>query len=419
MASPAEIAQLLPDTLPADFSEWDSEDSQPARPMHASALESTHGIGVVPRQSVQKSAPPVAPEAAAVAALQEMRGGGSSKPATIYVDDDGFFRQLKNVNALMDKLPNVHAPMDEVAEEVKETRSSALLEAELMRAAGRPYSGLFESESVEVEEPKPKAESKLRNLFLVGAGTAVVFFGFHMIQARMMTRHAVAPHPAAAVTQPAASAPKAAPANAAPQSAQPAPASTPQAPTIRLSTLDTPQASNSRPVPVASKATPPPVQSQMMHDQLTAPTLIPQNIKKEGVAEPPLASDFNAAGVEGEGSNASIGNVFNGHSRPTVTTVPLKPVSISAGVAVGLLIKKTEPTYPPIAKSARVAGTVVVQATISKSGAVTNLHVVSGPAMLRQSALEAVRTWRYRPYKLNNDPVDVDTTVNVIFSLGS
>ena len=84
-----------------------------------------------------------------------------------------------------------------------------------------------------------------------------------------------------------------------------------------------------------------------------------------------------------------------------------------------MLIKKTEPTYPPIAKSARVAGTVVVQATISKSGAVTNLHVVSGPAMLRQSALEAVRTWRYRPYKLNNDPVDVDTTVNVIFSLGS
>jgi protein TonB len=84
-----------------------------------------------------------------------------------------------------------------------------------------------------------------------------------------------------------------------------------------------------------------------------------------------------------------------------------------------LLIKKTEPIYPPIAKSARVSGTVVLQATISKSGAVTNLHIVSGPSMLRQAAVDAVRTWRYRPYKLNNDPIDVDTTVNVVFTLGS
>jgi hypothetical protein len=267
-----------------------------------------------------------------------MRKGSSSKPATIYVDDDGFFRQMKNVNALVDRLPSVPAPMDTVAEEVKEMRSSASLEAELMRAAGRPYSGLFESESVAAEEPKPKIESKMRNLFLVGAGTAVVFFGIHMIQTRMTAPHAAAPHPAATVAQPASNAPKSPTSNAAPQSSQPAPASTPQAPTIRLSTLDTPQAPVPRQVPVASKAAPPAVQSQMMHDQLTAPNLIPQNIKQQGIAEPPPASDFNAAGVEGEGSNGSIGNVFNGHSRPTVTTVPIKPVSISAGVAVGLLI---------------------------------------------------------------------------------
>ncbi len=417
MASPAEIAQLLPDTLPADFSEWDSEDTPAARPMHLTGLETAHGIGVVPRQPSQQPDPQIAPEAAAVAALQEMRKGNSSKPATIYVDDDGFFRQLKNVNALVDQLPSVDAPIDTEPEEVNETRSSASLEAELMRAAGRPYSGLFESESVAVEEPQPKVEKKMRNLFLVGAGTAVVFFGFHMLQTRTTAKPAAAPHPAA-VTQPAANAPKPAASNAAPHSAQPAPVNTPQAPAIRLSTLDTPQPASPRTVQVAAKATPPPVQSQMMHDQLTAPTMIPQNIRKEAVAEPP-SSDLNAAGVEGDASNGSMGNVFNGHARPTVTTVPIKPVSISAGVAVGLLIKKTEPIYPPIAKSARVSGTVVLQATISKSGAVTNLHVVSGPAMLRQAAAEAVRTWRYRPYKLNNDPVDVDTTVNVIFSLGS
>jgi protein TonB len=93
-------------------------------------------------------------------------------------------------------------------------------------------------------------------------------------------------------------------------------------------------------------------------------------------------------------------------------------VNISAGVAVGLLIQKTTPLYPSIAKTARVAGTVVLQATISKTGSIQNLHVVSGPEMLRGAAMDAVRTWRYKPYKLNNEPVDVDTTVNVVFALG-
>ena len=83
-----------------------------------------------------------------------------------------------------------------------------------------------------------------------------------------------------------------------------------------------------------------------------------------------------------------------------------------------MLLQKTQPMYPPIAKAARVQGTVVLQAKISKTGSIEDLHVVSGPAMLQQSALDAVRTWRYRPYLLNNEPVEVETTINVIFSLG-
>jgi protein TonB len=83
-----------------------------------------------------------------------------------------------------------------------------------------------------------------------------------------------------------------------------------------------------------------------------------------------------------------------------------------------MLLLKTTPVYPPIAKAARVSGTVVLQATISKTGSIENLHIISGPAMLQQAALQAVRSWRYRPYLLNNEPVEVETTVNVIFSLG-
>jgi protein TonB len=107
-----------------------------------------------------------------------------------------------------------------------------------------------------------------------------------------------------------------------------------------------------------------------------------------------------------------------GNNGPKVKVAAPKKVNISAGVMVGMLIQKTQPVYPPIAKAARVSGTVVLQAEISKQGTIQNLRVVSGPAMLQQAAMDAVKSWRYRPYLLNNDPVEVETTVNVIFTLG-
>jgi protein TonB len=66
----------------------------------------------------------------------------------------------------------------------------------------------------------------------------------------------------------------------------------------------------------------------------------------------------------------------------------------------------------------RVEGTVSLAATISKTGTIENLRVVSGPPILQQAALDAVKTWLYRPYLLNREPIEVETTVNVIFTLG-
>jgi len=122
-------------------------------------------------------------------------------------------------------------------------------------------------------------------------------------------------------------------------------------------------------------------------------------------------------------SNGAVGGVMgsvfgSGTPKPVVKVETPKKIAISSGVAQGNLISQTRPTYPPIAKAARVSGTVVLQATISKSGTITNLRVISGNAMLQQAALDAVRQWRYKPYLLNGDPVEVDTTVNVVFNLG-
>lgn len=96
----------------------------------------------------------------------------------------------------------------------------------------------------------------------------------------------------------------------------------------------------------------------------------------------------------------------------------VKRLNISPVVAQTMLKQKVSPVYPPIARAARVSGTVVLQVTISKTGAVQDLHVVSGPAMLQMAAFNAVQQWRYKPYEVNNEPVEVETTISVIFSLG-
>jgi len=83
----------------------------------------------------------------------------------------------------------------------------------------------------------------------------------------------------------------------------------------------------------------------------------------------------------------------------------------------GDLIRKVQPAYPALARSARIQGAVVLQATISTQGAIENLKVLSGHPILVPAALEAVRQWRYRPYILNNQPVEVETQVTVNFSL--
>ncbi|MDE3201931.1 MAG: TonB family protein [Acidobacteriota bacterium] len=112
-------------------------------------------------------------------------------------------------------------------------------------------------------------------------------------------------------------------------------------------------------------------------------------------------------------------NIFGPPVPVHVTHPPVAtgPVHVSSGVLDGRLIFKRNPTYPPIAISAGIQGTVKLQAVISKTGKIENLRVISGLAMLRQAAIDAVSQWRYQPYILNGQPVEVETTVNVVFNL--
>lgn len=189
----------------------------------------------------------------------------------------------------------------------------------------------------------------------------------------------------------------------------------PLTPGKSLPSATAPQKADNQPGSEPQTANPTQAQAEMMHDQLTAPSQIPQGIKKPVDADTPPAESFGPAGAEGLAGSATIGKVLDAQERPIVS--PARPVAISAGVAAGRLIHQSQLVYPPLAKSAHVSGTVELQATISKIGTITDLRVISGPPMLQRGAVDAVRAWRYKPFTLDNKPVEVQTTIDVVFSL--
>lgn len=115
---------------------------------------------------------------------------------------------------------------------------------------------------------------------------------------------------------------------------------------------------------------------------------------------------------------ATIAQVTDADFTPPPDARPLpRKIAISAGVAQGLLLHSNPPHYPQEAKTAGISGTVVIQAQIGKDGHIHDPEVVSGPAQLRQAALDAIKDWEYRPYVLNGETVEVETTINIIFRL--
>ncbi|SDE67104.1 energy transducer TonB [Terriglobus roseus] len=155
----------------------------------------------------------------------------------------------------------------------------------------------------------------------------------------------------------------------------------------------------------------------------TAPRTIPHTIDRTHDAAPPLigSGNMSIAGVMDGGGSGPIGVLGVAPGPPVVTVVKPKvtaPVLISSGVIAGNRLSGNQPVYPAIAKAAHLSGAVVLRAIISKTGEMERLTVISGPEMLRSSAVAAVQTWRYRPYLLNGEPTDVETTITVNFSLG-
>jgi len=166
------------------------------------------------------------------------------------------------------------------------------------------------------------------------------------------------------------------------------------------------------------------IQTDIVNGALRTPTKIPQKIQmiKEEEAPPPMmATSGVVGGVPGGVPGGQMNGVIGGIISSTPVAVPKvaapQRVRVSQGVSSGLLVRKVQPAYPPLARQARIQGTVVLHAVISKDGSITGLNLVSGHPMLAPAAIDAVKQWKYKPYLLNGEPVEVDTEVLVNFTL--
>jgi periplasmic protein TonB len=185
------------------------------------------------------------------------------------------------------------------------------------------------------------------------------------------------------------------------------------------------------PPPPPPAAAPPKVvvKRVSVEDMMKAPTVIPKSIKevKDEPEPPPQAAAGVVGGVPGGVPGGSAGGVLGGIISSLGTGAPPPPPPPKAAtpkrIRVGGQVEQAKwifhpnPEYPPLAKMARIQGSVRLEAVISKDGTIQDLKVLSGHPLLVKAALDAVARWRYQPTLLNGEPVEVVTEIDVNFTL--
>lgn len=181
------------------------------------------------------------------------------------------------------------------------------------------------------------------------------------------------------------------------------------------------------PPPAASvMRTQPPRRVFMQQGKLMAPSVIPQKVAE--IKEAPIAPDaFEGVaggvpgGVPGGQMGGVIGGVIGGVPGASGIAPPKEPVKVVVRVGGKVrpprAVYRPAPAYPPLAKQARVSGDVVVDTILDENGNVTNMKILSGPPLLYEAAMEALKQWRYQPTYLNDQPVSVELIVTINFQL--
>jgi protein TonB len=150
---------------------------------------------------------------------------------------------------------------------------------------------------------------------------------------------------------------------------------------------------------------------------MVAPTVIPKQVAMIKDEAPDVGAIGTGFGVAGGTGDALGGGILNTAPPPPPKATPTR-IKVGGQVQSASLLRQVQPIYPPIAKTAHVSGTVILHAIIAKDGSIQELQYVTGPALLMKAAMDAVHEWRYKPTQLNGEPVEVDTTIQVVFTLG-
>lgn len=159
--------------------------------------------------------------------------------------------------------------------------------------------------------------------------------------------------------------------------------------------------------------------SELSHGVLIPPSEVPRSIVVTRDEGPPSWRTPGIVGSIPDGIPVEPADNVTQILRSGPSGLPepaIRKVRVSSGVAQGLLIRQVKPEYPALSRQARIQGTVMLQATIGK---VQNLRVINGHPMLTATAIAAARQWLYRSYYLNGEPVEVETQINVVFTLTS
>jgi protein TonB len=165
-------------------------------------------------------------------------------------------------------------------------------------------------------------------------------------------------------------------------------------------------------------------QSNYLGHILMEPTRIPTMVARveENVAPPPFGYNTGSGGDVGGGSRDGVPGMPSeaaGPALPRLAPPPTAgPTFRTSQMLQGSLIRRVDPLYPPLARTAHIQGAVILEAVIGKDGTMENLRLISGHPMLTQAAIQAVSQWRYRPYILNGEAIEVETQITVNFILG-
>ena len=421
MAPPAKITEERePDILPADFGEWDSGAPPTTLP------DNFNDFDAVPRQPapVAEAVLPEPPASHAGASaypkfgepaepVQSKRAKAAEEArrkaeAEADARADAKAQAEARRQAEADARTEAKAQAEARKQAEADARAEAKAEAEAKRQAEANARANAKAQAEARKQARAEAlaedeeEGKGKSKVWIAAIAAVLLLGFGGFYAY---NRKPAPKPVVAEQTVAQSADS----TSLTQTAKPKPGpATPAA--AATATTTTPDTAVTTEQPTAA-----PVQSAAMQQQLNAHSVL----DKSSLKQPSDASAPPPPGSIDMGNSGATSNVFGSKPAPRVTAAAPsnKVISVAASVMAGRAVSQTRPVYPAFARTARVDGTVVLHATISKAGTIENVSVISGPPMLRQAAIDAVKMWRYKPYLLDNEPVGVETTVNVIFVL--